>query len=141
MQVEATPLKSISAWLGSDFHNADELPIAVSKGFPLGSIKTVLAQGITPKEIYALVIPERTLKHRRNQKSPLNMLESDRLLRLARTVLQAEQVFGDREKAQRWMRSPKKRFAGQTPMQMLQTEAGGRSVEEMLIQIDEGYFA
>jgi uncharacterized protein (DUF2384 family) len=39
------------------------------------------------------------------------------------------------------MRQPKKRFEGETPMQLLQTEAGARLVEEMLIQIDEGMYA
>ncbi|MBV8829535.1 MAG: DUF2384 domain-containing protein, partial [Acidobacteriaceae bacterium] len=32
-------------------------------------------------------------------------------------------------------------FEGETPMHMLETEAGARLVEEMLIQIDEGMFA
>lgn len=40
-----------------------------------------------------------------------------------------------------WMRKAKKRFEGETPMQMLQTEAGARLVEQMLLQLDEGMFA
>jgi uncharacterized protein (DUF2384 family) len=39
------------------------------------------------------------------------------------------------------MRKPKKRFEGDTSMNMLQTEAGARLVEQMLIQLDEGMFA
>jgi hypothetical protein len=39
------------------------------------------------------------------------------------------------------MRKTKKRFNGETPMEMLQTEAGARLVEQMLIQLDEGMFA
>jgi len=39
------------------------------------------------------------------------------------------------------MRQPKARFQGRTPLQMMVTEAGGRLVEEMLLQIDEGMFA
>ena len=46
-----------------------------------------------------------------------------------------------RSKALSWMRQTKKRFQGETPMAMLQTEAGARLVEQMLIQIDEGMFA
>ena len=39
------------------------------------------------------------------------------------------------------MRQPKVRFEGRTPLQMMVTEAGGRLVEEMLLQIDDGMFA
>jgi uncharacterized protein (DUF2384 family) len=39
------------------------------------------------------------------------------------------------------MREPRARFEGRTPLEMMVTEAGGRLVEEMLLQIDEGMFA
>jgi uncharacterized protein (DUF2384 family) len=39
------------------------------------------------------------------------------------------------------MRETKQRFDGRTPFEMLQTETGGRLVEEMLTQVDEGMFA
>ena len=43
---------------------------------------------------------------------------------------QAVAVFGDAEKARRWLRKPKKRFHDRTPLQMLRTDFGGRAVEE-----------
>jgi uncharacterized protein (DUF2384 family) len=49
--------------------------------------------------------------------------------------------MGDQESALGWLRAPKRRFEDRAPMQMLATEAGGRLVEQMLIQIDEGMFA
>jgi uncharacterized protein (DUF2384 family) len=39
------------------------------------------------------------------------------------------------------MRTPKRRFRGKSPLEAIATEPGGRLVEEMLIQIDEGIFA
>ena len=42
----------------------------------------------------------------------------------------AEQVFGDSERGWRWLRKPKQRFDGKTPIEMLATEAGAHLVEE-----------
>ncbi|WP_020192826.1 MbcA/ParS/Xre antitoxin family protein, partial [Pseudomonas putida] len=48
-------------------------------------------------------------------------------------------VFGEAGKAKRWLSKPKERFSGLTPMQMLTTQQGTTQVEEMLLQIAEGY--
>jgi putative toxin-antitoxin system antitoxin component (TIGR02293 family) len=64
--------------------------------------------------------------------------ESGQAVRAARVLSLAEQVFANRDKAFSWMRKAKKRVHGEAPMKMLQTEAGTRLVEQMLIQLDEG---
>jgi putative toxin-antitoxin system antitoxin component (TIGR02293 family) len=53
----------------------------------------------------------------------------------------AEEAFGETERAWHWLRKPKRRFDGKTPVEMLATEAGARLVEEMIGQIDHGIFA
>ena len=50
-------------------------------------------------------------------------------------------LLGDDKVALDWLRARRQRFDGRTPMQMLCTETGGRLVEQMLLQIDEGMFA
>ena len=62
-------------------------------------------------------------------------------MRVARITATAEQVFGEPERAWRWLRKPQQRFDGKAPIDMLTTEAGARLVEEMLVQIDQGIFA
>ena len=62
-------------------------------------------------------------------------------MRLARITSLAEEVFGSEEKAARWLRKPKERFEDRSPLQVSRTEAGGRLVEEMLLQLDYGFFA
>ena len=101
----------------------------------------VATSGVELKDLYDIVIPARTLKHRRSRKQTLSPDESDKLARLIRVFDQAVAVFGDRERARNWLNKPKKRFEERTPLQMLRTEVGGRMVEEMLGQIDEGMFA
>ena len=115
---------------------------SVEAGVPVETMTTFVAtSGVELKDLYDIVIPARTLKHRRSRKQALSRDESDKLARLIRVFDQAVTVFGDRDRARNWLNKPKKRFEERTPLQMLRTEVGGRMVEEMLGQIDEGMFA
>ena len=79
---------------------------------------------------------------RRNaQNEPLSVEETDKAMRLERVASQAARVFGNAEKANRWLRKPKDRLHGKTPVAFLGSESGARVVEEMLVQIDEGMMA
>jgi putative toxin-antitoxin system antitoxin component (TIGR02293 family) len=115
---------------------------SVEAGVPVETMTDfIFASGVPLKDIYDIVIPARTLKHRRSRKQPLSPDESDKLARLVRIFDQAVAVFGDREQARVWLNKPKKRFDARTPLRMLRTDFGGRMVEEMLGQIDDGMFA
>jgi putative toxin-antitoxin system antitoxin component (TIGR02293 family) len=115
---------------------------AVEEGVPVATMTNfVTASGMQFRDIYEVVIPARTLKHRKARKEPLTRDESDKLVRLVRVYDQAVEVLGDKEKALYWLSEPKRRFDGRTPIQMLRTDLGGRMVEEMLGQIQYGMFA
>jgi putative toxin-antitoxin system antitoxin component (TIGR02293 family) len=115
---------------------------AIEKGVPLSALEKFASQtGIEMKGLLNVVIAPRTLKHRRERKEPLSLDESDRLARVARMYELSVRVFGDPEKAKKWITSPKHRFADRSPLSMMRSETGGRQVEEWLIQIDEGMFA
>jgi putative toxin-antitoxin system antitoxin component (TIGR02293 family) len=114
----------------------------VERGVPLAALEAFAAySGFELKDFLEVVIPLRTLKHRRERKEPLNLDESDRLARLVRLWELGVRVFGSPDKARRWLSKPKVRFGERTPLSMMRTDLGGRMVEEMLIQIDEGMFA
>jgi uncharacterized protein (DUF2384 family) len=66
---------------------------------------------------------------------------SEQAVRFARLVAHATATFGNRSKADRWLRSAHPRFAGRTAADLAVTEYGRHLVEEALIQLDEGYFA
>ncbi len=112
----------------------------VHNRLPVSVIDRLLAEGVTKQEIN-LIAPPRTLTHRRANAEPLTIEESDRAVRLARVVAQTESVFGNKDKAMGWLRQPMKRFEGRTPIEMLVSDVGSRLVEEVLVQIDEGFFA
>ena len=97
--------------------------------------------GYSEDEIFALVVPKRTLARRKAANERLTVEETDKALRLARIATQAERVFGAADKAHRWLREPKRALQGETPVAYLATEGGARVVEEMLYRIEYGMFA
>lgn len=133
-------------WLGAESSSEYELAQSVRHGLTLETQNNLLAHGLTREEFYRIVIPQRTFRHRTERRNKglqevLSPEESDKAVRAARVLVLAERVFASRDKALSWMRQPKKRFHGDTPMTMLETETGARLVEQMLIQIDDGMFA
>jgi putative toxin-antitoxin system antitoxin component (TIGR02293 family) len=113
----------------------------VEDRLPLTTVDSLTSHGITDQEIYAFILPRRTLVHRKSRSEPLTHDESDRAVRIARITSLAEEVFGDDAKAARWLRKPKSRFEQRTPLEVARTEAGARLVEEMLLQLDYGFAA
>jgi putative toxin-antitoxin system antitoxin component (TIGR02293 family) len=118
-----------------------DLVALVEERLPVAAISALMEHGILEKEIYSVIVPRRTLQHRRARKEDLSREESDRAVRLARLAALTDKIFGDSKKGMLWLRSPKKRFHGRTPVDMMTTEAGSRLVEEALYQIDEGMAA
>lgn len=113
----------------------------VERGVPISTLEEFSAySGFALKDLLEVVIPARTLKHRRQRQESLNLDESDRLARVARIYELAVKVYGDREDGRKWLTGKKQRFDGKTALEMLRTEAGEHAVQEFLIQIDEGMF-
>lgn len=133
--------QQIGQWLGVPVPRTDQQMLEiVEEQLPTSSIKRLLALGITRSEIDALVIPLRTLQHRRSRREKLTIEESDHVLRVARLLSQAESVYDSRERALAFLRRPHPRLRNRTPLEMAKTDTGSRIVEELLIQIDEGMF-
>jgi putative toxin-antitoxin system antitoxin component (TIGR02293 family) len=103
-------------------------------------IKRLIALGLERGEIDAVIIPQRTLQHRRSRREKLTVEESDRVLRAIRVLSLAESVYGNRQRALGWLRKPHPRLDGRAPLSLLKTDTGSRIVEELLVQIDEGMF-
>jgi putative toxin-antitoxin system antitoxin component (TIGR02293 family) len=118
-----------------------QLAALVERRLPAGVIRSLVRAGLSDAEAYRLILPRRTLAHRIARRQPLSKEESDKAVRVARITSLAEHTFGEPERAWRWMRKSKRRFRGRTPIEMLATEAGGRLVEEMIAQIDDGLAA
>ena len=125
----------------SKIRSGEDLASLVDKRLPATTVKALVRGGLSDAEVYQLIVPRRTLAHRIAKHQPLSKDESDKAVRVARITAMAEQVFGEPERAWRWLRKSKRRFGGKTPVEMLATEAGARLVEEMIGQIEHGIFA
>lgn len=131
--------------------NQAEVLAMVERRFEPSIIDRLLGLGFERAEVHSVVLPARTLQHRRSRKELLTLEESDRVIRLLRVLRATEAVYESRERALEWLRRPNPRLdpalrnvlfakGGRTPLSMLTTEVGARMVEELLIQISEGIF-
>jgi putative toxin-antitoxin system antitoxin component (TIGR02293 family) len=131
--------------------NQAEVLAMVERRFEPSIIDRLLGLGFERAEVHSVVLPARTLQHRRSRKELLTLEESDRVIRLLRVLRATEAVYGSRERALEWLRRPNPRLdpalrnvlfarGGRTPLSLLTTEVGARMVEELLMQISEGVF-
>jgi putative toxin-antitoxin system antitoxin component (TIGR02293 family) len=135
-------LKRIQDMLGvRRLRSEQDLVRLVEERLAVGVVEGLRHAGLTDDEIYSLIVPRRTLTHRRARREDLSREESDRAVRIARLAALGEQVFGETERAWRWLRAMKRQFEGRSPLQLAATEAGARLVEELLYRVDEGMAA
>jgi putative toxin-antitoxin system antitoxin component (TIGR02293 family) len=131
--------------------NQAEVLAMVERRFEPSIIDRLLGLGFERAEVHSVVLPARTLQHRRSRKELLTLEESDRVIRLLRVLRATEAVYESRERALDWLRRPNPRLdpalrnvlfakGGRTPMSLLTTETGARMVEELLGQIAHGMF-
>ena len=96
---------------------------------------------VTQSELaVSLGIPERTLA-RRKKEGRLNSEESAKVVRLARVVERAKEVFEDLDAALDWLKAPNAALSRQTPLSLLDTDIGAESVTDTLGRIAHGVFA
>jgi putative toxin-antitoxin system antitoxin component (TIGR02293 family) len=118
-----------------------DLVRALDRGLAISALDSLLRQGYLKAAELAVVAPPRTLSHRRANRERLRLDESERLARIGKAIVLAEQVFGDKAAALEWLHAPKRKFEGKTAFELLATAEGGQFVEEELVSIDEGYVA
>jgi putative toxin-antitoxin system antitoxin component (TIGR02293 family) len=128
--------------LGVKPRSALDWIVMIREGIPAAAVESILnAVGLSQSELArALGIPERTLA-RRKREGVLNSEESSKLLRLARVISRAQEVFGDSGAAVDWLKSPNAALRGHVPLSLLDTDIGAESVLDTLGRIEHGVFA
>ncbi|CDN51351.1 type II RES/Xre toxin-antitoxin system antitoxin [Neorhizobium galegae] len=124
--------------LGTIVRSQADLALAVRNRLPLATLRGLTLAGLSDQEIEKFVIPQRTRRHRANKHQSLTIDESDRAVRLLRIQSLAEDTFGDKDKANRWLRRSLTELGGETPLDVAQTEAGARVIETVLGKIAWG---
>lgn len=129
------------AILKIDAKDSREAVEATRRGLAVAAVDELLNAGrASVAEIDRLVLPRKTLSHRRKI-GMLTSEQSDRLIRLARVIAATEETFGSQEKAALWLRRPTSAFDGETSISLLDTDEGSRQVEHLLARIDHGLAA
>ncbi len=115
----------------------------MAAGIPTSVLGDVVEQGLlTRDEVTRLILPRRTLAHRKRRGEQLSPDESDRLARVLRLHEVALQTFdGDTEKVSAWLRAPNRALSGEVPLDLVVTSGGARLVEEVLLRIEHGVYS
>jgi putative toxin-antitoxin system antitoxin component (TIGR02293 family) len=115
---------------------------AVRAGLPYAALEALTrALGLDVSDVGAVVgIPGRTLARRKHQRT-LSPVESDRLYRLAHVAKVASEALGSVDQARRWLGRPNRSLGGEQPMALLDTDAGCRQVENVLMRLNHGVYA
>jgi putative toxin-antitoxin system antitoxin component (TIGR02293 family) len=131
------------AVLGAHPKNESDLINLVREGLPYESLERVARSldASIEETADALKLSRRTLSRRKEKGERLNHEESERVLRLARMAVRAEEVLGSMDKAWRWLRKPNRALAGVTPLSLLDVDIGAREVEHVLGRIQHGVYS
>nr|WP_301289254.1 antitoxin Xre/MbcA/ParS toxin-binding domain-containing protein [Natronocella acetinitrilica] len=87
------------------------------------------------------ILPPRKLRSRAEKGARLTTEESEKVLRIARVAEAATDFFGDKGKADKWMRSPKRFLDGKAPADIMHMESGAWLIENHLLQSEHGFAA
>lgn len=136
----ARAMATVGQLVGVSLESPMDEVYLTQKGVPPVALDSLKQLGATPSELSWIIKP-RTLAHRKSKKESLTTEETGRWLRAAKVQALALEVFGNQDKATAWLHKTRKAFGNQSAMELLPSEAGAQLVEEMLNQIDAGYFA
>jgi putative toxin-antitoxin system antitoxin component (TIGR02293 family) len=120
-----------------------ELIASIKRGLEYASMEHFIRKANLQRDeaIDLVGISARTLVRRKEQ-GRLSPDESDRLVRAARIVSRARQLFeGDGAAANRWLKTSQPALGGATPMEYAGTEAGAREVEALIHRLEYGVFS
>ena len=134
-------------YLVSDFlpvpaHDVGELVRVIEAGLPISDLERFqIESGLPMARLAKLIrVPPRTLARRREE-GRLSAEESDRLVRLARLLASATNLFGgDVAAAVAWLSKPLVALGGAVPLNAAETEAGAHEVERVIQQLEHGVF-
>ena len=94
---------------------------------------------VSKGEIFDILLTPPSTAHRLiKEKRPLDPAASERVVRVADITRTAEETFGGREAAARWLKTPNLALENAAPLSMLDTEPGAGEVRRILSAINYG---
>lgn len=112
---------------------------AIHRGLAASELNEILTYGLSLGEVArALGVSARTLLRKRDDKKPFDTAASDRLVRLANVLRDADRYIGDHQKALAWLRDPNWGLGDRVPLEMLGADVGVELVRQSLLTIAYG---
>jgi putative toxin-antitoxin system antitoxin component (TIGR02293 family) len=125
-----------SAALGAEVTTLRELRLAVEAGLPVESLEHVARHIATHDrqvaEIKHRIVPRSTLARRQR----LTLQESERVERLARITVLAEEVWESRNNAREFLHGEQHQLGGARPIELSISDLGAREVEDLLARLE-----
>jgi len=142
----AALVETVGQLLGLRRRLSNRLDLArmIRDGLPHGAVERVKGLlGLSDRELAAAMgVSQKTVSRlRKSRAAKVSPVAGDRLYRMARLYALARDVTGGENPAREWLRSPQFGLAGQTPLELMLTEAGAREVEDLLGRIEHGVLA
>jgi putative toxin-antitoxin system antitoxin component (TIGR02293 family) len=114
----------------------------IQKGLRFTELQTLQHSLDMPfEQLAAKLSISRSTLQRRKHAGRLSPDESDKVLRFARLLEHATNVFGGIEKARAWLKFPQYGLGGAVPLDYAETEIGAREVDNLLGRIDYGVYS
>lgn len=120
-----------------------EIMKAANKPLPKQRLRASIARGVYDAALLAKVlgINKTQMSERLAGPGALIPAEGERVLLTERLLARGEEVFGDKEKFDRWLRSPIGALENQRPLDLMASVIGMRIVADELETIAHGVFA
>ncbi len=97
--------------------------------------------GLNNQELASILgMSVRTLARLDPDKSRLDPVSGDRLVRSARLFAIATEVLEEAQAAARWLKSPQRALGGAVPLELARTDVGSRAVEALLGRMEHGVY-
>lgn len=130
------------AWAGGGGANASEWIPRLKAGLPVQELEALRQALEVPMERLAPLLGiSRATLHRRLTAGRLDPAESDRVVRFARLLGRAAEVFESLSNARLWLQAPQLGIGGAIPLEYAETEVGAREVEDLLGRIEFGVYS
>jgi len=98
--------------------------------------------GLANEELAGLLgLSYKTIQRYQKDGKKLNVQNSEQLLKMIALYQKAEEVFGNLESFNRWLRKPAVGLGNRQPLSFLQTSGGINLVREELLRIEHGALA
>lgn len=112
-------------------------------GLPVSAFSDLIEiSGLTNEELAGLLgLSYKTIQRYQKDGKKLNVQNSEQLLKMIALYQKAEEVFGDLESFNRWLRKPSVGMGNQQPLSFLQTSGGIDLIREELLRIEHGALA